>query len=442
MTGLLALLTFSLWLLWMLHRDAKERASVSAGIWIVLAWVFIHGSRPLSVWLGLEVHTSRDEGNPAEALFNLILIVAGLIVLWRRGIQVPIVIRNNKWLFVFYLFWCMSILWSDYPLITFKRLFKDLGNVAMVLIVLTDREPSETVRAVGVRLAYLCIPLSIVLIRYYPQWGRTYVGHHQDTLMNTGVTTHKNMLGALVLVSALFVLWDLLELRGKSRSTAGKLAYASRVMVLVMCGYLLKTIDSMTSLVCAAVGSVLLIAFRRPAFRRSPARLEAMGLSAALILYLMDSIFSIQEAFLGGLGRNVTLTSRTDIWKVVQDVQNNPLLGMGFDTFWAGARLEVLADKLGAAGLLQAHNGYLETYLNGGLIGVGLLMVVLLSAYKRIRKQLVLFGNPEESFRMTILLTAIIHNYTEASFNKLGPLWFVTCFAIMVYRTRQAPKYS
>ena len=68
--------------------------------------------------------------------------------------------------------------------------------------------------------------------------------------------------------------------------------------------------------------------------------------------------------------------------------------------------------------------------------------MLLLSAYKRIRKNLMLFGSSEESFRMTILITAIIHNYTEASFNKLGPLWFVTCFAVMEYRTRQAPKYS
>lgn len=439
MMGLLALVTLSLWLLWAFYYDVKGRASVSSSVWIVVAWLFIHGTRPLTMWLGWNVTTSRDEGNPVEAMGNLILIVAGLIVLLRRGIRWPAVIRDNTWLFVFYLFWSVSIAWSDYPVITFKRLFKDIGNVAMVLIVLTDREPSEAIRAVCVRFAYLCVPLSIVLIRFYPDWGRTYVGYHGDTLMYTGVTTHKNMLGVLVFVSTLFVLWDLLEHWGKRRTARDKLAYASGGLILCMCWYLLLTIDSMTALICATVGSVLLIALGLPFFRLSPARMEAFGLSAAAVVALFDWMFNVKEIFIEGLGRNMTLTSRTDIWEVVRDFQDNPLVGAGFDTFWAGERFELLADK--TFGIIQAHNGYLETYLNGGFIGVGLLVILLLSAYKRIRKQLIL-GRPEGRAKFAILFTAIIHNYAEANFLKVGVLWFVTVFAIMEYRAQHHPRQS
>src|SRR5690349_599633 len=132
--GLLLLLAFSVCLLWLFYRDGKERASVSSAIWIVVTWAVIHGTRPLTSWFaGVDPDVvraeSRDEGNPVEALINLFLIIAGLIVLGRRGIRLPTVIRDNKWLCVFYLFWLMSIFWSDYPLITFKRLFKDLGDV-------------------------------------------------------------------------------------------------------------------------------------------------------------------------------------------------------------------------------------------------------------------------------------------------------------------------
>jgi exopolysaccharide production protein ExoQ len=437
--GFLALFTFSLWLLWIFYRDGKERASVSSSVWIVVGWLFIHSTRPLSVWLGWESHYSRDEGNPEEALFNFILIVAGLIVVMRRRIQWLELIKDNKWLFVLYLFWFLSILWSDYPFITFKRLFKEVGNIFMVLIVLTDRDPSETIRAVCVRFAYLCIPLSIILIRYYPQWGRTFVGYHRDTLMYTGVTTQKNMLGLLVLVSALFVLWDLLEHRGKNRSATEKLIYTSNVLVLLMCWYLLWLIDSATSLICAVVGSVLFLMFRRPFFRENPVRMEAFGLSAAVILALFDSVFDIRKTFVESLGRNMTLTTRTEIWDIVRDYQDNPLVGQGFETFWAGERLEQLADK--TFGIIQAHNGYLETYLNGGLIGVGLLVIVLLSAYKRIRKKLVL-GKPEDCIRFTIFLTAMIYNYTEASFFKIGVLWFVIAFAIIEYRVQRSPMQS
>lgn len=434
--GMLALFTFALWFTWIIRRDGKERASVSPSVWIVVAWLFIHSTRPASAWLGLSVSSSRDEGNPVEALFNLILILAGLIVLWRRGTQLPIVVRDNRWLFVFYLFWLLSVGWSDYPLITFKRLFKEIGNVGMVLIILTEREPSESVRAVCVRLAYLCIPLSIVLIRYYPAWGRTYVGYHGDTLMYTGVSTQKNMLGVLVFVSALFLLWDHLDHLGKYKSISDKLVNASRTLVLLMCWYLLFLIDSLTSLICAMFGTVLLFLLGRPSFRQHPARMEAVGLSIVAVLALTDWVFNIKAKFLETFGRNMTLTSRTDIWAIVGDYQDNPLGGQGFDTFWAGHRFEELADK--TFGIIQAHNGYLETYLNGGLIGVGLLVVLLLSSYKRIRKRLMI-GKREDHVQLIVLVTAMIHNYAEASFNKIGILWFVTLYAIVEYRAQQIP---
>ena len=241
----------------------------------------------------------------------------------------PAVIRDNAWLFVLYLFWLMSVIWSDYPLITFKRLFKDLGTLVMVLVVLTELKPDEAVRAVCARVAYVCIPLSILLYRYYPYWGRAYVGYKGDTQTFAGVTTNKNTLGVLALVSALFLLWDFLERRGKQKSTAEKFSFASRVLVLLMCWYLLLTINSATSLICAVIGSGLLIAFDLPFIRGSPRRAEVFGLSASAVLLLFDSMFNIKEAIVQSLGRNMTLTSRTDIWAIVTGLPRQSPGGRG-----------------------------------------------------------------------------------------------------------------
>src|SRR5690348_13726721 len=155
---LLPLLAFSVCLLWLFYCDGKERASVSSAIWIVVAWAVNYGSRSVTEWFkvgeGPIRAESADEGNPVEALISLSLIAAGAIVLMRRGIRLSVVIRSNAWLCVFYLFWFTSIFWSDYPLITSKRLFKDLGNVIMVLVMLTELEPSEALKAVCARVAY------------------------------------------------------------------------------------------------------------------------------------------------------------------------------------------------------------------------------------------------------------------------------------------------
>ena len=74
------------------------------------------------------------------------------------------------------------------------------------------------------------------------------------------------------------------------------------------------------------------------------------------------------------MGRDSTLTGRTEIWTHVLWVAGNPLLGTGFESFWLGDRLANVWSIM--PGIQEAHNGYLEVYLNLGWIGVTLLAVI------------------------------------------------------------------
>jgi O-antigen ligase len=429
----LALSLFVLFAIWLIHRDVRERPAVSAAVWIVVAWAIILGSRPVTSWFSSDLvvptAAARDEGNPREALFYIGLQLAGLIVLLRRGVRVSQVVRDNKWLFAFYLFWVASVLWSDYPVITIKRLVKDLGSVIMILVLLTERNRVQAVRAAFARCAYLGIPLSVVLIKYYSHLGRMYAGYNKSELMYVGVAYHKNTLGTLALVSALFLLWDLLDARGR----CGTATTASRLLVLAMCWYLLWIADSATSLVCATLGSSLLVALRLPAFKQLTPHLEAYGIAAALLVFLADSVFNLKELIVLSLGRDMTFTTRTDIWPIVLAFAENPLVGAGFNTFWAGERLEQLHRYDVIGGIIQAHNGYLETYLNGGWVGIGLLATLLLVAHKRIQRELAVHA-PEALIRFIALAVALVYNFSEASFNKLSLVWLVTLFAIVRYQ--------
>jgi exopolysaccharide production protein ExoQ len=432
MTGLLGPVAFLICIAWLFYRDVKDRPAVPAGTWIVLAWVLIYSTRPVTSWFGMtQGLRNDDEGNLVEGLISLSLIVSAVAVLMRRRVSLATVIEENRWLFVCYLFWLVSLSWSDYPVITAKRLFKDLGNVAMVLVLLTAKDPVEAFRAVAARVAYLCIPLSIVLIRYYPEIGRTYVGYQSNEVMNIGVTTQKNALGALAMVSALVMLWDLLILRRGWHRSWMNVALISRGLVLSMCWYLLRIADSATSMICAVLGTAVLIALSMPSLRRRPALVELYGISATAALALLDWTFRVREEFVEGLGRDMTLTTRTDVWPVLLQLQDNPLTGAGFATFWAGWRQELVWSRLGT--FIQAHNGYLDVYLNGGLVGVVMLVILLVWGYRRIRGALAR-GGADAVIRLAILLTAVVHNYAEASFYRLSLLWFMTVFAVMQCR--------
>ena len=442
MIPLLALFVCLAGVVWLLSRDATERPAVSAAAWIVVAWVVVYASRPVTSWFvdpsASGSPESFDEGNPGEALIILALIVAGAIVLVRRRIQLRGVIGENTWLFIVYLFWLQSVLWSDDPIITLKRLFKDLGNVAMVLVVLTDKNAVETIKAVCVRCAYVCIPLSVVLIRYYPNFGRSYIGYNQDQVAFVGVTGNKNTLGMAAMVAVIFLLWDLLERRGTLRNGTEHLTAGARVFVLLTGWYLLRIADSATSLVCAVFGSALLLVLGLPHLRRRPARVELWGVGALLTVWALNSGLDLHKAFIESLGRDTSLTTRTDMWLVLLGFQDHPLLGAGFSTFWSGRRLVQIGQTFGNV-VIQAHNGYLDTYLNGGLVGVGLLVVLLCVSYRRVRERLAL-GSPDARVRLAVLLVAVVHNWTEATFYKLGLLWFVTVFAIMDYRAPAASE--
>ena len=64
--------------------------------------------------------------------------------------------------------------WSEEPFVASKRWLKDFGNVVMVLVLLTEKNPLDAVRAVFVRCAYLLVPLSVLFVKYYVWLGKVY----------------------------------------------------------------------------------------------------------------------------------------------------------------------------------------------------------------------------------------------------------------------------
>ena len=429
------LVVFIISLLVLYCLDGRDRVGVSRATWIVVLWAIIYGSRSVTEWFGQSgdggvLPESVDEGSITEASINLSLLFLGLIVLLRRRIRWKAVLSENGVLVGFYAFWALSIFWSDYPIITFKRLFKDMGTLVMALVVLTDLDPGEAIKAICTRISLLCIPLSEILIRYFPEWGRAYGGYDKSEVMWVGVATHKNTLGVLAMVGAVFLLWEFLDSSQKNKPSGSRILFVSRIVVLAMSWHLLWISNSVTSIICAAIGSALLLFFQVPWIHQRPWRIEILGVGIGGAILILDSLFDLKESFLQSVGRDPTLTTRTEIWPMLMQLQPNAMLGAGFNTFWAGERLRISYEKFG--GIFQAHNGYLETYLNGGWIGIILLMSVLVAAYLRVRKRY-MSGRSESNIRFAVLVIAIVYNYSEASFNKIGILWLLTVFVVMEY---------
>ena len=404
------------------------RPKMSAAMWIPLVWAFFIGSRPVSAWVGFDGAgdgaSSYDAGNPLERQFHLVLIAASLIVLWRRQVSFGAVIRDNRWLFVLYSYWALSVLWSDAPFIAFKRWFKDLGNVFIVLVMLTEDDPVEAARTVFVRCAYMLVPLSLLFIRYIPELGRTYDA--EGNVMFVGVCPSKNTLGSLLLVSILFFLWDLVNELQKKAGSRDRGSICLCILMLATMGWILHIADCATALSCTLVGAGILFGLKMPIVKRNLGLAEVYLIVGVSAFVALNSMFDLRGMFFHSLGRNETLTGRTDLWALLVSHQPNMLLGAGFNSFWSGESLREIWKTI--PGVVQAHNGYLETYLNGGVIGVGFLLAWLWSASRKIKKS-VMEDADFAGMRMMFLCIAVIYNWTEAAFNGAALIWLALLLA-------------
>ncbi|MGO8756726.1 MAG: O-antigen ligase family protein [Terracidiphilus sp.] len=421
---------FGIFLLFYLEQDRANK--VSRVLWLPALFLLINSSRPITFWLGMESNDTQQvlmEGSPIDALFAFGLLVAGLVVLYQRRGAVTRILRQNGAVILFVVYCGVSASWSDYPGVSFKRWIRFLGTFVTVLLILTDKDPLRAMKWVLTRVGFLLLPISILLIKYYPNiatqfdpWtGQRYV---------SGVASDKNMLGMLALTSGLALLVQFLAAWRERPGGARFRHLAAFGLALASAVWVFNSADSKTSESCFILGSLMLVVMHLFKFARRPVAEHILAVSSIAAAYGVLFLHIGEGAALQQLGRNSTLTGRTEIWSGLLAFAGNPLFGTGFDSFWLGDRLARIWSVGGQLqGINEAHNGYLETYLNLGWVGVALLAAVIVVGYRNI--SISLLADPEQGrLRLVFLVVSIIYNYTEAGFRTGSSVWITFLLAI------------
>lgn len=400
----------------LLYFDRAEAPKISLALWLPVVWLFILGSRLPSQWLhlGYSVEFS-EEGNPLDRSIDLVLIFLAIAVLMSRSFNWGSFLRRNIALTAYISFALLSVLWSDFPFVTFKRWFRDFGSYLVVLVVLSDPHPLAAIRTVLRRVSYLLIPLSIVLDKYYPQTSRQY-GEWTGVCYYIGVTTSKNMLGLACLLSGLFFFWDTITRWHERKHWQTRRILAVNAAFLAMTVVLLQTSQSTTSRMCLLIGCMVILAAHSKVFRRHPAFLKAIIPASFGLFLILDLGFAMSGSFARAVGKDPTLTDRTRIWAFLLGMHTNPIFGTGYQSFWLGARLKYFWDNAGLGRINEAHNGYLEVYLELGLIGVLLLVGFLIVSYRAVCRKLT-SSSSLAVLGMATWLVLVFYNISEAGFN-------------------------
>jgi O-antigen ligase len=146
------------------------------------------------------------------------------------------------------------------------------------------------------------------------------------------------------------------------------------------------------------------------------------------------------------LGRDSTMTGRTEIWQaVLQAIMKRPLLGYGFAAFWLSLRGEsaniILALRWAVP---AAHNGFLEIWLQLGALGLLLFFLGFLQAgfmaIQCFRQQ----SMERAVWPLAVMLLTIVYTLDESSLMQANDFLWVIYIATLVnisdiYRDRRHP---
>jgi O-antigen ligase len=426
--------------LFLLRLERRASRDNSWALWIPTLWMLIVASRPLAAWF-LVTNTPSQDNDSGSALDRWVLTalaVAAIFVLVRRRVDWWGSLRRHRWLLVLLAYMFLSTFWSEITLIALKRWARELIVLAMALVIISEVSPQRALASLLRRSAYILVPFSVVLIRYYPLLGRAY-GKYSGIEMWTGVTGQKNHLGRLCMISIFFLLFALYRSwRDRSQVSGGRYQGWADVSVIFIALYLLVGSHSSTSLATLGLGTGIFLGLRL--FHSWKLGVPQVGV-LALVIFLM--VFGVSTPFLGGsnvagftpwLDRDSTLTGRTEVWAdVLPDWEQQPFLGYGFGSFWTDARRARYE-------IPTAHNGYLDILLDLGAVGLAFYLFWLLSCARQLHRALAQ-DYDWASLGICFLLMALVYNITESALNTFTEqMTVVPAFVTLVLSCQIKPR--
>jgi O-antigen ligase len=283
-----------------------------------------------------------------------------------------------------------------------------LGGV-LLLCYIMSRYSFDQMLEIMLVLGTATMVASIVFALALPQYGLDLMGGHADAWK--GIFNAKNYLGNM----ALFFLTMAVSYCGRTRFL--RIVRGSQI---VFCLTAIAFSRAATAYLLTAVYIVLwlmLTTLRR--FSKKDyfvlCLLLMMSFCAAIAVVVIwhGLLFAL-------LGKDMTLTGRTEIWRAVLDsIARRPLLGYGYQAFWLGLEGESYRVILAVSWVLaQAQNGFLDVMLEMGLAGLAIVLLVFGFAFRdgvvcllrsRDRAQL-----RTVEWYLTIVILTLLYNLDES----------------------------
>ena len=363
----------------------------------------------------LETERTPLEGNPAWRMVLAIdyLAVALVVLPWYR--EILFIARRNWVLISMIALAVVSCLWAEMPDLVLRKCMGLLGSTLFGLALAIRVSFEDQLRMLSWLFRALSI-LSIGCILFFPAYGISSDGEWM------GVFDYKNATGTAMGLS-LLVEWQL--------PATTRLSKVLKGLAILLSAVILLNADSITPVVGLAGTFFLLTIYKLTALRWRMPLYAVSFIIGALSLAALSLILANSDAVMGLVGRSSNLTGRTEIWGlVISIIPQRPILGFGYSGFWMGASPEsYMINRVMHGVVMYSHNGYLEMFLNLGIVGLLLTILLIGTGLRRsvwLSKQRL---GGAELWPLTFGLYFILHNLGECTILQQGLEWgiFVSC---------------
>jgi len=320
----------------------------------------------------LGIHPGPLDGDPFQRTVLIAAYSLALLALCFHVKKILFMIAATPAVWLLLLWATLSVLWSGFPEIAFRRVLAVWLTSLYGLVLYLRFEFKQLLRLLGVALL-VAMAGSLVLLAFSPEWavmGPPLPGTWR------GAFIHKNHLGRF---SALALLvWG--HLLFMDKRIAGKMVWGSALIIGVI------TLIGSQSLSALVIGAIIFVS---ALFFKMLLKWKKLMPLWLILLFLISGtmVFLFVEnhelILYEGFNKKDTLSGRIPLWQNLgEKISQQPLLGYGYGTFWLGTEgpAAVIWKNL-EWGVTHAHNGYLDLWLQLGLPGIGLALYLLLRIF-------------------------------------------------------------
>jgi exopolysaccharide production protein ExoQ len=371
-----------------------------------------------------------DASDPYSSSASAALIGFLAVVCFARREELLPLLRPAWPIFALLAFAFVSAFWADAPFLVVRRATTLAATTLLGLYLLARFDMAQLV-SILVKVSAFAAVASFIVMAVAPNLGVQGGVDYPNAWR--GAFSSKNTLGMMCAFGTIFAVYALWNGYG-SRLIAAAVIPANMVLL-----HFAQSGTPTVVLLAATYTSLVLMAFRRR---------SGLGLVCGFVLVLIGLVgFSAialdWSEVLAALNRDPTLTGRAKIWRIViVMIERRPWFGYGYAGFWRHDGPEANLVWSSVKWLTpHAHDAWLETGLNLGLVGIAAVTLLWLDAFYRGFRALTAPQALHVVFALTMFVAMIVENVTENEFFRANAFLWVFFVANFAYVGREMVRY-